>query len=69
MSKERKFIYDASRRNVRLQLLKLDVSDERFLQIIEDFAGLIRRSDRAWTNAVASGNEDYADAVADSESD
>jgi hypothetical protein len=53
----------------RLWLLKHEVNDERFLQIFADFAGLIRRSERACEKAQAQGNPDYADFVVDSECD
>jgi hypothetical protein len=56
-------------RNPRLWLLKHEVDDDRFLQIIGDFAGLIRRSERACKKAAAQDNPDYAQFVADSESD
>jgi len=54
------------RRNIKLRLLKHEVDDERFLQIFADFAELIRRSERAYSNASLSGNAEYADLVAES---
>src|SRR6266571_3652573 len=56
-------------RNHGLWLLKHEVNDERFLQIFADFAGLIRRSERACEKAQAQGIPDYADYVVDSECD
>jgi len=57
------------RHNPRLWLLKYEVEDERFLQIIGDFADLIKRSERACEKAAKQGIPEYAEAVADTESD
>ena len=59
----------SSSRNHRLWLLRYEVRDERFQQIFADFAGLIRRSERACEKAAEQGNPEYAEAVADTESD
>lgn len=55
--------------NPALWQLKYEVEDERFLQIFADFSQLIRRSEKACEQAARSGNEEYEQAVADSESD
>jgi len=69
MAKAKKRAASLPHRNHRLWLLKYEVEDERFQQIIADFASLIRRSERACEKAAKQGNPDYADAVADTESD
>jgi hypothetical protein len=69
VAKTRKRAASLPSRNHRLWLLKHEVDDERFQQIVGDFAGLIRRSERACKKAAEQGNPDYAEAVADTESD
>lgn len=69
MVKAKKHAASLPTRNHRLWLLKHEVDDERFLQIIGDFAGLIRRSENACEKAAKQGNPDYADFVADAESE
>jgi len=69
MTKAKKRKIPKTRRNPLLWLLKYEVKDERFLQIMGDFAGLIRRSEKACQNAVKQGDHGYADAVAETESD
>jgi hypothetical protein len=69
MAKGKKHTASLPSRNHRLWLLKYEVGDERFQQIISDFAGLIGRSERACEKAAEQGNPDYAEAVADTESD
>jgi hypothetical protein len=69
MTKAKKRAISLPHRNHRLWLLKYEVEDERFQQIVSDFASLIRRSERACEKAAAQGNPDYADVVADTESD
>jgi hypothetical protein len=69
MSKRRMPQIRTERRHIKLWILKHEVEDDRFLQIFADFAGLIRRSGRAYEKAEASGNPEYADVVAESEGD
>jgi hypothetical protein len=69
MAKAKNRTASKQRRNPLLWLLKYEVEDERFLQIIGDFAGLIRRSEKACRDAAQQGNRDYADAIAETESD
>ena len=69
MAKAKKRTASKPRRNPLLWLLKYEVEDERFLQIIGDFAGLIRRSEKACRDAANQGDRDYADVVAETESD
>jgi hypothetical protein len=69
MAKAKKRAASVPHRNHRLWLLKYEVEDERFQQIVADFASLIRRSERACEKATKQGNPDYADAIADTESD
>jgi hypothetical protein len=69
MAKTTKGTASKPRRNPLLWLLKYEVEDERFLQIIGDFAGLIRRSEKACSDAAKHGNPEYAEAVAETEAD
>ncbi len=69
MAKAKKNEASSLRRNHRLWLLKYEVEDERFQQIVSDLAGLISRSERACKKAARGGNADYADAVAETEAD
>jgi hypothetical protein len=55
--------------NPDLWSFKYEVDDERFLQIIRDLSCLIKRSEVACKNAARIGNDDYANAVADTEAD
>jgi hypothetical protein len=69
MGKSKKSAITSVRRNPMLWLLKHEVDDDRFLQIFADFAGLIRRSEKACEKAARQDNPDYADFVAESESE
>jgi len=69
MTKAKKRSASSPRRNPLFRLLKYEAEDERFLQISGDFAGLIRRSEKARRNAARQGNPDYAEAVAEREAD
>jgi hypothetical protein len=69
MSKPRKSDITSVQRNPTLWLLKHQVNDERFLQIFADFAKLIRRSEKTVKGASRRDNPDYADFVADTESE
>jgi hypothetical protein len=69
MAKAKKHAASLPSRNPKLWLLKYEIEDERFQQIVGDFASLIHRSERACEKAAKQGNPDYADAVAETESD
>jgi hypothetical protein len=69
MAKSRAQELPSIQRNHTLWLLKHEVGDDRFLQIFGDFAGLIRRSEKACEKAARSDNADYAQFVAESEAE
>src|ERR1700731_4256314 len=56
-------------RNPELRRLKYDVEDDRFLQILADFAQVIGRSEEACENAAARSNPEYREVVAEVEGD
>lgn len=57
------------RGNSALWKLKHEVDDERFLKIFNDFAQLIRRSEKACEKAARQDNPDYEEFVAEMESE
>ncbi len=52
-----------------MYVLEHEVRDDRFVRIIDDIARLIASSEDACERAVASGNDDFADAVIATETD
>ena len=56
-------------RNPLLQLLKHEAGDDRFLEIFEEFARILRRSEALCEHAERNGPEDFAHLVIDGEAD
>lgn len=55
------------RGNPELWQLKYEVNDDRFQQMFDDYARMIRRSEKACDEAARQGNEEYLDFVGESE--
>ena len=65
------FKYDKYKacRNIRFRILEYAVEDERFVSLFDQIAQVIKAAEQACEKAVASGNEDYIEAVCDDEAE